>query len=151
MSALRCLIVAIALTSAQPADAQLPAEEMSGSWEGSVAIVGITPESARAGFRIGDSTRVRVDLLPDGRVSLGSPDTPGLQTTYGERLTNTVTILAVLEASDRSEHWALTIALREDHTIWAALSRGVRLMRSSAPADVFTVGALGQLRHVDAN
>jgi hypothetical protein len=74
-----------------------------------------------------------------------------LRTTYGQRLTNTVTILADVETTDRAEHWALTIALQDDRTILAALSRGVRQMPISESSDVFTVGALGQLRQVDDN
>jgi hypothetical protein len=150
--ALLCLGVAVGLIACtQTASAQLAPEKMNGIWEGSVSIVGVAPESARAGFQIGDITPLRVTVSPDGTVTLVSADSPQLRTMRAQRMANTVTILAVVEANCQAEHWALTVALQDERTLVAALSRGVRQVQSSESADVFTVGALGQLRQVDDN
>jgi hypothetical protein len=146
------LCVALGLIQcAQPTNAQLAPEKMNGIWEGSVSVVAVAPESARSGSQIGDSTLLRIRVSPDGTMSVASPDSPQLRTTRAQRFINTVTILAVIETDDQAEHWALTIVLQDERTMVAALSRGVRQMQESESADVFTVGALGQLRHVDAN
>jgi hypothetical protein len=136
---------------AQQASAQFSAQTMNGVWEGSLPIVGVTPDGTREGVGIGDITRLRVEVLPDDRMSVSSPDYPQLVTTRAFRLVNSATIFAVVETSDHAEHWALTIVVHDRSTILAALSRGVRQTRTSGSTDVFTVGALGQLRKVDDN
>jgi hypothetical protein len=125
-------------------------EEAEGVWEGSVYIVGVAPGVDRDGFRLGDNTRLRLELFPSReQVSVTSPDFPELQMIHLGQLHSSAVIAGVIEGDGHVENWALTVTLQDDRTMLVALSRGVSLAPSSGDASVVTVGALGQLRKND--
>jgi hypothetical protein len=137
------------LQCAQSAFAQLSSEEMDGIWEGPVSIVDVAPDTAPDGIRVGDSTRLRMEIFPDRvRVSAG-PNSSELQMIHIGRLDSSAIILGVMRSDDQTETWVLTASLEDPRTMLVALSRGVKAIQKSEGAEVFTVGALGKLQQVD--
>jgi hypothetical protein len=138
------------LQCAQSAFAQISSDEMNGIWEGSVSIVDVAPETARDGFRIGDSAQLRMEISPDRvRVSVAGSDSSELEMIHMSQLAGGAIILGVMRTDDRTETWALTVSLQDQTAMLVALSRGVKPMPESESEDVLTVGALGQLRKID--
>jgi hypothetical protein len=142
----------VLLQCAQSAVAQISADEMHGVWEGSVSIVDVAADTARQGFRVGDSAQLRMEIALDRvRVFVAGPGASELQMIHIARLAGSAIILGVMQTDDRIETWALTVSLQDQITMLVALSRGVQPMQASQDASVLMVGALGQLHQIDGD
>jgi hypothetical protein len=142
----------VLLQCAQSVVAQISADEMHGVWEGSVSIVDVAADTARQGFRVGDSAQLRMEIALDRvRVFVAGPGASELQMIHIARLAGSAIILGVMQTDDRIETWALTVSLQDQITMLVALSRGVQPMQASQDASVLMVGALGQLHQIDGD